>query len=488
VFNKSNYPQLIDLTSEPLTKWSYPFPLGNDYELSAISTHPNTFFQKMASSSSSSSGSPSLFVREISAKLADSKLFRNLPKSLPSNPSAKNVWFTFEKGYHAFALFNADDKLITRTDVQLTIKLSQEGNDDFTTEPASQLKGIYWYQCIRPTDSGTMRLEIGPLKPNNDIANLVWDIEVIGEKSPKKSNNRQAKSDESASTTSEVSTVSSSKKRKFRETPDAIEDAEDLLTSAATSLSSVECDTMTLQSDEEAVPLSALDIPPESYPRNDGIEPIRRLERIANPGSILLKDATLRLPMPHTLAIVLLDDRAHIQSIARCASASDRLRFGQSTYYVNTPTVYDLLNHFRAKCKISESNDVLTFLEASFEFYFESLLYVEEKEWLRQRIAEIKKKSDKSFVTSFGPIMLLRFIVFLSATVDTDFLFADSSPSAMSSSKAVALDDDDDESGGGIGDRKSASLLKLFKASSVKIHDVLLFVLKELDEMAHFIF
>jgi hypothetical protein len=432
--------------------------------------------QKMASTPSPMK----LRIGEVSIKQADNKLFRPLPKTLPSNPAQKN-WFAFDsKGYHAFGIFESDGTLVLRPDIQVCMTLSQDDNDDFISDPASQQKGIYWFQCVKPTDAGNMKVQVDTIQHQDEVARLTCEIEVMDSASDKGSKNTGRKSIESSTSRkdetlqSEGTTPRSSRKRRAQDEPPT----DDAVTPCSTPISESQVVLKGNTSSEscDKVALSALDIPSEPYPCNDAIEPIRRLERVSNPGMVALKDGTLHLSVPQALAIVLFDDRAHVQSIANCASRSDQLRFGNSTYYTNTPTVNDLIIYFGTKCKISETSDVLDFVEGTFEYFFEdALLYTEERYWLRPKIADIQKSNGKSFLTSFGPIMLLRHIMFLSATVDKSYV--GSADALGDSSQAIA-----------VGDRKSSSMQKLLKASAEKMHDVLQFILKELDEMAHYLF
>jgi hypothetical protein len=103
----------------------------------------------------------------------------------PAPTSSKNHWFSFDaKHYHPFGLYDNQNNLIIRSDVQMELTISINANendknafkDSHTTPPVGLIKSSYWFQAIKPHTAGdsepyskSYRKTITPIFPLNSV-------------------------------------------------------------------------------------------------------------------------------------------------------------------------------------------------------------------------------------------------------------------------------------------------------------------------------
>ena len=368
-------------------------------------------------------------------------------------PKDSGLWYGHaKKGYYPIGVMDADGTLmLTKQKLQMEVSLqdvSGASPEPSIFETAPDKKNIYWFRAINPYLFGEITITIRVLCDSKQEEKYKDFVKVIsvnvdedgnppGLLTKEKGSKKGRKSDE---VDGDNSTESPSKRTKRKKKSDGL-----------------------------YVSTTDIVLP---FPRHLPIVPKHRLCRGPNGNKDTSTGGSiLSISLSSSLVAAVLDDQTRVKTDALRYKEYKVLKDfrDESEVYFNRPSVNELfLKVSNRMSHVEEAEGIVETLRYLFEFSFEgSIVYSEEKELLKEKIASIKHESGK-FGDHFGPYYFLRFLIFYATCADS---YQDG-------------DDDEKEANSSSSQRRSAVSDRVNKSTFAKSQEVIDLAIRDLDECA----
>jgi hypothetical protein len=465
----------------------------------------------------------SLVKSNSSIKISDStisqnkKLYLKLPYNLvqESPPlQSPDVWFSFSKFWHPLILVDSNGKNISsKMIVQMEVSHIPNEKDNFKAPPhtstAQSTKGVFWFGAITAHCNGSILIKFTSpgIDPLIHRININEGLPFVQVKSATKA-------------------AGNSKRESKLGTKDAIEEPKSKQARINSKAVGKEADVINYKGGIGGASSSVLGgtsgVPKLSFKS--------RIERTIKPHNsnaskhsssniTRVKGPMLEIILPVSLAVALLDDRAHIDSEIMGSKKEDT-SMGSKSQAMVPISVSELLTKVqqRAKHNIGECEILILRLRQLFECLFESsILYSSERSAMKQHLASLKAQNI-TYADSFGGIYLLRLLVLVVTGADSIYPLStdldtageetsglkdqpvneeeSSSDALMNSSSSIDMNNDIDKpvsssssnTSQSSQQRRIAVQIKHRNNEFYKFQEVLNCALKELEESAHTIF